>query len=53
METITRINPELESQSHDYMSSLHSGSSKEFNEAYHAAHDEFFGKLSGEAEEEE
>ena len=50
VETITRINPELESQTHDYMSSLHSGNSEEFNRAYHAAHDEFFGKLGSEEE---
>ena len=49
VEVITRINPELESQTHDYMSSLHSGSSEQFNSDYHAAHDEFFGKLSYEA----
>ena len=49
-ETIARINPELEFQSHDYMSSLHSGSSERFNREYHAAHDEFFAKLSAEAE---
>ena len=50
VEVITRINPELESQTHDYMSSLHSGSSERFNREYHAAHDEFFAKLSYEAE---
>ncbi len=50
VETIARINPELEFQSHDYMSSLHSGSSERFNREYHAAHDEFFAKLSAEAE---
>ena len=50
VETITRINPQLESQSHDYMSQLHSGRDERFNEQYHAAHDEFFAKLSGEAE---
>ncbi len=50
VETITRINPELENQAHDYMSSLHSGSSEQFNREYHAAHDEYFAKLSAEAE---
>ena len=50
VETIARINPELEFQSHDYMSSLHSGSSERFNREYHAAHNEFFAKLSAEAE---
>ena len=34
------------------MSSLHSGSSERFNQEYHAAHDEYFAKLSYEEEEE-
>ena len=48
VETITRINPQLESQSHDYMSQLHAGRSNEFNLQYNAAHEEYFGKLKAE-----
>ena len=46
VETITRINPQLENQSHDYMSQLHSGRDERFNREYHAAHDEYFGRLN-------
>ena len=46
VETLSRINPELENQSHDYMSQLHSGHDEQFNREYLAAHDEYFARLN-------
>ena len=45
VETLTRVNVELESRAHEFISSLHSGHDETFNERYTAAHKEFFNKL--------
>ena len=43
--TIARANPEIRSQVHDYVSTLHSGRDAEFNREYQEAHDLYFGLL--------
>ena len=43
--TLTRVNTNLESRAHEFISSLHSGHDETFNERYTAAHKEFFNKL--------
>ena len=43
--TLTRVNTNLESRAHEFISSLHSGHDEMFNERYSAAHKEFFNKL--------
>ena len=43
--TLTRVNTNLESRAHEFISSLHSGHDETFNERYSAAHKEFFNKL--------
>lgn len=43
---ITRCNPELASQAHEYISSLHMRTDEEFNSMYREAHNEFFSKLA-------
>ena len=48
VETLTRVNTELESKAHEFISSLHSGHDEVFNQRYEAAHKEFFGRLEGE-----
>ena len=45
VETLTRVNVELESKAHEFISSLHSGHDEAFNQRYDAAHKEFFGRL--------
>lgn len=42
---VTRAQPELENRSHAYVSSLHQGDNEEFNIAYTAAHDKYFGAI--------
>ena len=43
--TLTRVNTDLESKAHEFISSLHSGHDETFNERYNAAHKEFFDRL--------
>ena len=43
--TLTRVHPDLANRTHEYASALHRGNDAKFNEEYHAAHDEFFGRL--------
>ena len=43
--TVTRVNPELAENPHDYSTYLHSGSDITFNERYEAAHKEYFARL--------
>ena len=45
VETLTRVNVELESKAHEFISSLHSGHDETFNQRYNEAHAEFFGRL--------
>jgi phosphate:Na+ symporter len=45
VETLTRVNTELESKAHEFISSLHSGHDETFNERYREAHKEFFERL--------
>lgn len=40
--TVARVNPEIESQIHDYVSMLHSGQDEAFNHEYQEAHDRYF-----------
>lgn len=42
---VTRSNPAIESHSHEYISKLHHGDDKVFNEAYSSAHTRYFGQL--------
>ena len=49
VETLTRVNTELESRAHEFISSLHSGHDEVFNQRYKAAHAEFFDRLNGSA----
>lgn len=43
--TIVRVQPELKHRVHDYVSMLHSGRDATFNEAYKAAHEQYFAML--------
>ena len=43
--TLTRVNTDLESKAHEFISSLHSGHDETFNARYNAAHKEFFDRL--------
>ena len=43
--TLTRVHPDLANRTHEYSSALHRGNDERFNAEYHAAHDEFFGRL--------
>lgn len=43
--TIIRVNPEHESMAHTYVSSLHQGNDKQYNEEYQRAHDLYFTQL--------
>ena len=45
--TVARVERGLAGQSHEYMSTLHSGHDEKFNSEYSEAHDRYFGKLSG------
>jgi len=45
VETLTRVNTELESRAHEFISSLHSGHDEVFNQRYEDAHEEFFSRL--------
>lgn len=49
--TVTRVNPELAANPHDYSTFLHSGSDTSFNQKYEAAHREYFDKLRAVDEE--
>ena len=42
---VARVNPEVASKAHLYISSLHQGNDEAFNTEYNAVHEEFFGKL--------
>ncbi len=42
---IVRIRPQLASESHDYIRSLHTGVDEKFNERYQAAHETYFSQL--------
>lgn len=44
--TITRSNPELADQAHEYITSLHNRNDEEFNRMYNEAHKEFFDRLA-------
>ena len=50
VETLTRVNVELESKAHEFISSLHSGHDETFNRRYQEAHEEFFSRLENKAE---
>lgn len=43
---VARVQPELASLAHTYVSSLHEGGNADFEREYQSAHDEFFGKLA-------
>ena len=43
--TIARVHADIASKSHYYISSLHQGNDKTFNEEYNQAHEEYFEKL--------
>lgn len=43
---VARINPEIATLAHEYVTSLHQGKNDEFQAAYQAAHTEYFNKLS-------
>ncbi len=47
--TLTRVNTELESKAHEFISSLHSGHDEVFNQRYSEAHEEYFKRLNGPA----
>ncbi|MBO4788343.1 MAG: Na/Pi cotransporter family protein [Lachnospiraceae bacterium] len=42
---MTRVNPEIANRAHTYVTQLHQGHDKEYNKAYHAAHNLYFEKL--------
>lgn len=42
---LTRVNPEISNRAHNYVTQLHMGHDREYNKAYHAAHDMYFDKL--------
>lgn len=42
---VTRSIPEIGSQSHEYISSLHKGNDEQFNISYKETHDKYFNKL--------
>ncbi len=44
--TVARVDYELASQAHSYISTLHQGKDEEFNAAYNAAHNEYFERLA-------
>lgn len=44
--TIIRVHPEHESMAHTYVSSLHQGNDKQYNEEYQRAHDLYFTQLT-------
>ena len=43
--TISRVHPEIENHTHDYMQRLHTGEDETFNEKYRSAYDEYFARL--------
>ncbi len=43
---ITRAKPEIADSAHNYVTQLHLGQDKNYNRAYHAAHDLYFAKLA-------
>ena len=45
---VARINPEMASLAHTYVTSLHQGTDAAFNEAYQKAHDRYFSQLEKE-----
>ena len=42
---VARVNPELASLAHNYVTSLHSGNDEEFNKTYQEAHNKYFSLL--------
>ena len=44
--TIVRVHPDRASQAHTYVSSLHQGSDRRYNEEYHRAHELYFTQLA-------
>ncbi|MBP5410438.1 MAG: Na/Pi cotransporter family protein [Lachnospiraceae bacterium] len=42
---LTRANPEIANRAHNYVTQLHLGQNREYNKAYHKAHDLYFDKL--------
>ena len=42
---VARVNPELASLAHNYVTSLHQGKDQEFNQEYQEAHDKYFSML--------
>ena len=44
--TITRCNPQLANQAHEYITSLHTSNDKEFNRIYTETHKEIFDKIA-------
>ena len=51
--TIARAVPDIKHQTHDYISMLHSGQDKTFNQEYRAAHDQYFGLLQARSQDTE
>ncbi|MBR6019846.1 MAG: Na/Pi cotransporter family protein [Lachnospiraceae bacterium] len=43
---MTRVNPEIANRAHNYVTELHLGHDREYNKAYHTAHDMYFEKLN-------
>jgi len=43
---VARVQPELASLAHTYVTSLHESGNEDFTREYQNAHDEFFGKLA-------
>ena len=48
---LTRVNPEIANRAHNYVTQLHLGHDREYNKAYHKAHDLYFDKLTKAQEE--
>ena len=42
---LTRVKPEIANRAHNYVTQLHLGQNLDYNKAYHAAHDLYFGRL--------
>ena len=49
--TIARAVPDIKHQTHNYISMLHSGQDKAFNQEYQAAHDQYFGLLQASSQD--
>ncbi len=46
--TVARVDPKVANQAHKYISALHQGKNRQFNEIYHSVHDIYFDRLPSE-----